>query len=154
MTPTYVIKPGHYHVHVRLAPDGTYYQRFMPVPEVQELYDLRREVAQLRAQLATTPDVTAAFRRVLGLSGQEASLLALLFRKSPNVVPSEAILAELYGHLRDGGPESALGVVRVMVHKLRKSLGAGTIENLHGGGYKLTDDGVKACRACVAPDQA
>jgi len=56
------------------------------------------------------------------VTGQEAMLLRHLMDIAPRKVATESLVDALYGHREDGGPESALNQVRVLVHYLSKKL--------------------------------
>jgi DNA-binding response OmpR family regulator len=70
-----------------------------------------------------------------GLSPQERALLGVLYARYPRPVPREVILEFLPG--QDHTRERQLQVVDVLVHKLRKKLGAEAVITERGAGFRL-----------------
>lgn len=70
-----------------------------------------------------------------GLSPQERALLGVLYAKYPRPVPREVILEFLPG--QDHARERQLQVVDVLVHKLRKKLGADAVVTERGAGFRF-----------------
>jgi DNA-binding response OmpR family regulator len=70
-----------------------------------------------------------------GLSPQERALLGVLYARYPRPVPREVILEFLPG--QDHTRERQLQVVDVLVHKLRKKLGAEAVVTERGAGFRL-----------------
>ncbi len=73
-----------------------------------------------------------------GLSRQERALLGVLYARYPRPVPREVILEFLPGH--DHARERQLQVVDVLVHKLRKKLGAQAVITARGEGFRFGAD--------------
>lgn len=151
------ISPGAYMLKVVAAEDGTFYQRIFPLPEVQELDDLRREVRELRAKQGVNA-LTAcaiALRYGLKISSQGARLLAFMFVNAPRFTKRSELESVLYGHRADGGPVTADKVVIVTIHGLRKALGGKHyIEHLPTFGFRLAEVGVQKCREIIQADGA
>lgn len=94
-----------------------------------------------------TPHLTPLQRRIMS---------ALM---SGRWVATSYLIEYLYGDHPSDEPDSAVAVVRVNVHSMRKRLGANGIEivSLRGSGYRLSEDslniardlfGYRACAFC------
>jgi DNA-binding response OmpR family regulator len=70
-----------------------------------------------------------------GLSPQERALLGVLYARYPRPIPREVILEFLPG--QDHTRERQLQVVDVLVHKLRKKLGADAVITERGAGFRF-----------------
>lgn len=70
-----------------------------------------------------------------GLTKQEAALVGVLFARYPKAIPRADIIEHLPGH--DHARERQLQLVDIVVHKVRKKLGADTIEAERGIGFRL-----------------
>lgn len=109
----------------------------------EEIERLRAEVAWLRDRLreANAEDSAAVLMGACGLTPEEASLLAILWRRSPAVVRKAALFDLLFGDRLDGGPEPK--ILDVVVCKVRRKVEilAGCIETVWGVGYRLTPQG-------------
>ena len=79
--------------------------------------------------------VPAHARWMSGLSRQERALLGVLYARYPRPVPREVILEFLPG--QDHARERQLQVVDVLVHKLRKKLGAEAVVTVRGEGFRF-----------------
>lgn len=71
--------------------------------------------------------------REIALTAAESALLAVFLRRSLSVIPREALEAVLPS--RAQGASNSLDV---LVHRLRKKLGAQRIQTVHGVGYRLS----------------
>ncbi|MGD9704301.1 MAG: response regulator transcription factor [Acidimicrobiia bacterium] len=71
--------------------------------------------------------------RPVELTGRELSILEYLMRRHDEVVPKSEILEHVWDFAREGGDN----VVEVHVSALRRKLGAGAIETVRGGGYRI-----------------
>ncbi len=69
----------------------------------------------------------------IALTAAESALLAVLLRRSQTVIPRAALEAVLPS--RAQGASNSLDV---LVHRLRKKLGAERIQTVHGVGYRLS----------------
>ena len=69
----------------------------------------------------------------LELSKKEYELLLLLMKHTPNTVPKELILDELWGYC-DSGSE---GAVRVYINRIKQLIPEINIQNIRSVGYKL-----------------
>lgn len=148
MTDVHVMAPGKpYMAKLVDAGDGSFALRIIPLPEVEELDRLRREVLQLRLQVAVGAfeESVRAFVQYFRLAYQEARLLALLFVNSGKLVDNDAITRALYGHRPDGGPDNIKTARRVHIHAIRNVLPAGSIENEFSRGYRLLEIGHAKC---------
>lgn len=70
-----------------------------------------------------------------GLTKQEAALVGVLYAHYPRSVPRADIIEHLPGH--DHARERQLQLVDIVVHKVRRKLGALTIEAERGVGFRL-----------------
>ncbi len=77
-------------------------------------------------------------RWMSGLAPQERALLGVLYARYPRPAPREVILEFLPGN--DHARERQLQVVDVLVHKLRKKLGAEAVVTVRGEGFRLGGD--------------
>ncbi len=71
--------------------------------------------------------------RPVDLTGRELSILEYLMRRHDEVVPKSEILEHVWDFAREGGDN----IVEVHVSALRRKLGAGVIETVRGGGYRI-----------------
>ena len=74
--------------------------------------------------------------------GASRRLLVRLAAAGGRVVTYDALLHAIYADAPEGGPENALGVLRVLITKWRRRLPAGAIINQHGVGYQLAPEAV------------
>jgi len=72
-----------------------------------------------------------------GLTKQEAALVGVLYAHYPRSVPRADIIEHLPGH--DHARERQLQLVDIVVHKVRRKLGAQTIEAERGVGFRLSE---------------
>ena len=79
--------------------------------------------------------VPAQARWMTGLSPQERALIGVLYARYPRPVPREVILGLLPGN--DHARERQLQVVDVLVHKVRKKLGADVVVTERGEGFRV-----------------
>jgi two-component system, OmpR family, response regulator len=101
-------------------------------PTVLEAGDLRLDPAARQAWRGEAE---------IALSAREFGLLEALMRRPGEIVSREQLLEQVWGD--DGGTQS--NVVDVYVYYLREKVdrpfGAGSIETVRGGGYRLRQDG-------------
>ena len=71
--------------------------------------------------------------RPVSLSAYEFRVLEMLIERPGGIVDRERLQAGLYGW----GEEPASDSLRVLVHKLRRKIGAHRIETVRGAGYRL-----------------
>ena len=71
----------------------------------------------------------------LGLNGLQAALVDALAQRVGQWIPTQRVVSAMYADERDGGPETASIVVRVMATRVRPALArAGyAVESRHGG---------------------
>jgi two-component system response regulator QseB len=118
---------------------------------ISKPFDLDELVARVRVQLrrrsgSGAPLLTVGSltldpsgRRVtqgdceVALSAREFALLETLMRKPAEVLSRERLEDSVYGW----GEEIASNAIEVHLHHLRKKLGAGTIRNVRGVGYRM-----------------
>jgi DNA-binding response OmpR family regulator len=112
----------------------------------ERIEQLETENAYLKDQLADLRGdaFQAGIRMVIGATGQQADLAAVLYRNVGKVVRKTALWDQVFAYRNGDGPE--MRIVDVQVCKLRqklKALGAppGVIETIWGVGYTLTDKG-------------
>ena len=86
----------------------------------------RRSEAELRLQLGLTPN--------------ESSILRVLYQANGRVLSKE-FLVEARCHVSADDPSDVRKAVAVLIHRLRKKLGADVIGTSHGSGYYLTSAG-------------
>ena len=79
--------------------------------------------------------VPAHARWMTGLSPQERALVGVLYARYPRPVPREVLLDLLPGN--DHARERQLQVVDVVVHKVRKKLGADAVVTERGEGFRF-----------------
>lgn len=72
-------------------------------------------------------------KKELDLSRKEYMLLALLIRNAAKVVTKEMIVGELWS----ANESISDGAIRVYINRLKQELGAASIENIRGVGYRL-----------------
>jgi DNA-binding response OmpR family regulator len=72
-------------------------------------------------------------KKELDLSRKEYMLLALLIRHAAQVVTKEMIVDELWS----ANESISDGAIRVYINRLKQELGASSIENIRGVGYRL-----------------
>lgn len=56
------------------------------------------------------------------LDPHQRMIVAALVKAYPRAMTAEAIAASIYGHRADGGPETALQTVRVLISRIRRVL--------------------------------
>lgn len=118
---------------------------------ISKPFDLDELVARVRVQLRRRSGSTShvlsvgpltldpASRRVrqgdeeVALSAREFALLETLMRKPDEVLSRERLEDSVYGW----GEEVASNAIEVHLHHLRKKLGAETIRNVRGVGYRM-----------------
>jgi len=111
---------------------------------LRESYDdLKYQNDQLKAeiaQLTKDPAMALRMRMALGLTPQEADFLILFYKRA--FVSND----QIHDHLLDRGDADgpADSLIKVVICKIRKKLKSsgvpGTIQNLYGSGYKMSDD--------------
>lgn len=148
------LQPGTVHATVTQAKDGSFIIHLMPVAEVQELYDLRKEVAHLRARSNVNAHaaMSIGLRYGMKLPPQAARVLAFLFVNNPRHITKEELLEVMYGHRADGGPDWSSRVVDVVISRIRKALGGRKFLPSELGRYWLAPEGVQKCRDVVEND--
>lgn len=102
----------------------------------REIEDLRAVVDVLKGALsADNPALALHTGRswMRGLCRQERALVGALLAVSPRVIGAEDLLDLLPGH--DHVADRGLKLVALIVHKVRKQLGASVIQNVRGEGY-------------------
>lgn len=105
---------------------------------------LRRRAGRSRPEIVhgnlvlnlSTRDVTLS-GSALHLSAREYSVLLALMDRPGEVVTKAALEEKLYGW----GDEVESNTVEVYIHHLRKKLGAASIRNVRGVGYKMATTG-------------
>lgn len=84
-------------------------------------------------------DKISEVMRKYGMTPNGAIVLAYLMSNANKAVRVRTLVNALYGHLADGGPDDADGVVRVCVHRARRALQRhrtnGRIVTIYGYGY-------------------
>lgn len=115
--------------------------------------ELRAEVAWLKSELALeaeAADISAL--RPLGLTPGEARLVLAMHARKGRVVPRltlEEILPEIHGHER-----TSSNVVSVLICRIRKAIGEGSVHTAWGAGYGLTPEGMALVDAALEPVRA
>ena len=72
----------------------------------------------------------------IDLSAREFAVLEALMRRPGAVLSREKLEESVYGW----GEEVGSNAIEVHLHHLRKKLGAATIKNVRGVGYRVTED--------------
>lgn len=104
---------------------------------------LEEENARLKHDLALSreTDFEAAFRLRWKLTGKEARILSVLYRRSGGIVAKETLLSALYGGMDEPEPK----IIDVFVCKIRAKVGYDAIETAWGLGHRMTAAGLAAC---------
>ena len=156
MTDIHVMAPGKpYMAKLVDAGDGSFSLRIVPLPEVEELDRLRKEVAHLRVRSGANAHaaMSIALRYGMKLPPQAARVLAFLFVNSERQVSKAELLDVMYGHRADGGPDWSSRAVDVVMSRVRKALGGRKFLPSETGLYWLTPEGVRKCRDVVERDE-
>lgn len=111
---------------------------------VEQLSDLKRELGRIRA---AHHDQAYVLGRHLGLSRQNATALAALYRANGRVLTKE--------QLDEALPETADGLARtwdslnVAIHRIRKKTSYASIDTYRNIGWAITDVGKLLCEEAL-----
>lgn len=98
-------------------------------------------------------DREVAFTRAFKLTPMMAGLVSRLYAARGRVLTAEALsdsLSFVPGRLDHAGVGDEAGLIKVMVSKLRKRVGADAVETVWRRGYRLTETGLALCDAALA----
>lgn len=106
------------------------------VTQLEEELELARQ--QLEELTGASPELGVLTALRHGMTHRLATMLSILVKKAPAVIPRSAFHSVIYGHLSDGGPEPKIFAVHI--NKLRGVLQRvkcpGKIDTVWGSGYR------------------
>lgn len=101
-----------------------------------------RRIAELERLLDgavySTKREAARLVRAMGITGQQAEVLTLLYRSGHDFVNGHAIMDGMPVRLGERTENNRDAVARVQITRLRKALGMDAIETAWGVGYRLS----------------
>ena len=115
--------------------------------QAQRIEELEETVTQLREQIAgtSTPhteklnELSLNIQRTLGLQPRSSTVLAILVMSTDSYVPRDDIYEQAGIRRQDeGATDKALSVHACLI---RRRIGYGALETIHGRGFALTQEG-------------
>lgn len=113
--------------------------------------DLEEEIAYLKSELGLRDDADQieALREGLDVATAEAHFLRALYNAKGRTVSHMALLDAIPARM----PDRDHSIVKVYASRVRARLGPGSIENIWGVGYRLSEEALIRVSAVLNPIQ-